>query len=29
MYPFRVSVLHKLIVTAERIDAAGCHPKMA
>lgn len=29
MYPFRVSVLHKLILPAQRINAAGCHQKMA
>lgn len=29
MYPFRVSVLHKLILPAERIGAAGSHQKMA
>lgn len=29
MNPFRVSVLHKLILPAQRINAAGCHQKMA
>ena len=29
MYPFRVSVLHQLILPTGRFDAAGSHKKMA